>query len=191
MKIQRFLTMIVAGIMIFMMTGCADAPQAELDEANAALEAARSAGADRYVADKFAQAQTALDAATAEITKQNDKFAFSRNYDEAKNMLTAAKDAANEAANSVEAAKAQVKMEAEELLARIPDEIKAAKKAISKARVGKEGRAALEMIKNDMANTEASVAGVNTAMESGDYLTARDRASSILKKIASLTAEVK
>ncbi|MGD9488043.1 MAG: hypothetical protein AB7W47_08475 [Calditrichaceae bacterium] len=191
MKIQRFLTMIVAGIMIFMMTGCADAPQAELDEARAALEAARSAGADRYVADKFAQAQTALDAASAEITKQNDKFAFSRNYDEAKNMLVAARDAANEAANSVEAAKEQVKMEAEGLLARIPDEIKAAKKAISKARVGKEGRAALEMIKNDMASTEASVAGVSTAMESGDYLTARDRASSILKKIASLTAEVK
>ncbi len=191
MKIQRFLTMIVAGIMIFMMTGCADAPQAEIDEAKAALEAARSAGADRYVADKFAQAQSAFDAANAEITKQNDKFAFSRNYDEAKNMLVAARDAANEAANSVEAAKEQVKMEAEGLLAQIPDQIKNAKKAISKARVGKEGRAALEMIKNDLKNTEASVAGVNTAMESGDYLTARDRASSILKKIASLTAEVK
>ena len=53
-----FLTMI---LVMFAFTGCDDVPQQEIDDANAALDAAKKAEADMYVPDKYNAAKQALD----------------------------------------------------------------------------------------------------------------------------------
>ena len=59
-----FLTMI---LVMFAFIGCDDVPQQEIDDANAALEAAKKAEADRYVPDKYNAAKQSLDRAMAVV----------------------------------------------------------------------------------------------------------------------------
>ena len=105
-------------------------------------------------------------------------------------MLQAAKQAAEAAAAAVPAAKEQVKGEVEAMVAQIPEAVAAAKKAWRRAPRGKGTREALQMIKNDIEATEASLAEVTQAHEAGDYLGARQRAQSIMDKLKSLQAEL-
>ena len=182
-----------SGLLIFalaFMAGCAKPPQQDIDAAKAALEAAKTAEADRYVADKFKAAQDSLDAAMVEVENQNSKFALTRNYDQAQALLQSAVAAANAAAGEAAAAKEAARTAAEGLTQQLQTSIASAKALLAKAPKGKEGRAALEMIQNDIAGVEASLADISTATANGDYLTARDKAQAGLDKINGIIEEL-
>ena len=83
-----------------------------------------------------------------------------------------------------------MKAEVEGLLAQIPEEIKAARMAWKKAPRGKGTREPLAMMKQEIDDAEASVAAINTTMESGDYLAARQQAQQLISKIKQLQSEL-
>jgi tetratricopeptide (TPR) repeat protein len=182
MRIRFMLTLMVISSLLVIFMGCAEPPTQEMDEAKAALEAAKTAGADRYVPDMYNAAKKALDDALA-LVEQGD-------YDEAKTLLATAIETATNAANAVAGKKEEVKQEVEGMLQQIPEAVNQAKNLWKKAPRGKGTREALEMIKNDIAAAEASVAEVTSALESGDFLAARGRAQSIMKKLQSLQTEL-
>lgn len=181
----------LAMLLLVALVGCAKAPQEAIDAAKAALEAAKSMEADRYAAEQFTAAQDTLDAALAEIDKQNGKFALTRSYGSAAKLLASATTTANAAKDAAVANKAKMQAEAQQLLADAQAAITAGKALLKKAPRGKESRAAIEAMQTDMTSIETMLSEANTAMSNGDYLTARDKASASLSKANAIADEVK
>jgi chromosome segregation ATPase len=185
---KTLITLMVMALMLLMIAGCADPPQQLMDEVKSALDAAKNAEADQYVPDLYNAAKKMLDDALAMVEKEKEGW-FS-NYDEAITQLNAAKEAANKATEAVAAKKEEIKAAAEKMLQEIPAAVEKAKNLWKKAPRGKGTREALQMIKNDIEKTEASVTEVNAALESGNYLMAREKAQAIMKKLQSLQSEL-
>jgi hypothetical protein len=180
-----FLTMI---LVMFAFVGCDDVPQQEIDDANAALDAAKKAEADKYVPDKFNAAKQAMDGAMAVV--QEEESAMFSNFDEARNLLTTAKTAADEAAAAVPAKKEEVKQAAESILADIPAEVATTQKMWRSAPRGKGTREALQLIKEEVERTAAMQSQVQAALDGGDYLGAQQKAQEIVNKLKSLQGEL-
>jgi len=188
MRVKTIINLLAVILLALFLAGCDDVPQQAINDANAALDAAKKAGADKYVPQKYNAAKQALDKAMA-VVKEEESAMFG-SFDEARNLLAAAKSAAEDAANSVAAKKEQVKGEAEALLGQIPDQVKAAQSAWRKAPRGKGTREALQQMKAEIEQAAAQQAEVNTAIENGDYLTAKQKAQTISKKLQSLESEL-
>jgi ABC-type transporter Mla subunit MlaD len=180
-----FLTMIMV---MFAFIGCDDVPQQEIDDANSALAAAKTAEADKYVADKFNAAKQALDRAMAVV--QEEESAMFSNFDEARTLLATAKTAADEAAAAVSAKKEEVKQAAESALAGIPAEVATTEKMWRSAPRGKGTREALAMMKEEIDRTAAMQSQVQAALDGGDYLGAQQKAMEISGKLKSLQGEL-
>jgi DNA repair exonuclease SbcCD ATPase subunit len=189
MKLKLNVFILISTVLAFMIWGCGgEVPQQEIDAAKAAIESAKAAGADQYVPDKFNEAKRKLDNALSEVEKQKD--AMFGNFDEAKKMLAEVQTLAKEAADAVPAKKEEVKAQAENLLAQIPEAIKATKKMMYKKPRGKEGMAAIKMIKNELKQAEDSIPEIKAALDNGEYLQAKNKAQAIMDKINSLQAEL-
>ena len=184
-------SILVAGLAVAFMAGCAKAPEQEVAAAKSAIEAAKSAEADRYAAPEFTAAQDSLNAAMAEIEKQNSAFPLSRNYDHARKALTAVATAASAAQTNAVAAKEKVKIEADSAIAQTKVAIEDARGLLKKAPKGKEGKEALEAISNEISLVDSSLVEASTLVSSGDFMGARDKANAGLEKIASVSEELK
>jgi hypothetical protein len=180
-----FLTMI---LVMFAFVGCDDVPQQEIDDANAALDAAKKAEADKYVPDKYNAAKQAMDKAMA-VVQEEESSTFS-DFDEARNLLSTAKTAAEEATAAVPAKKEEAKQAAEAALATIPDEVATTQKMWRSAPRGKGTREALAMIKDEIAKTAEMQSQVQAAIDGGDYLGAQNKAQEIIGKLKSLQSEL-
>ncbi|MBN1895095.1 DUF4398 domain-containing protein [bacterium] len=191
MSVKSLLSLVAVILVMAFMAGCAKPPQADLDAAKAALEAAKAVGADRYVADVFNAAQDSLNAANTEIEAQNSKFALGRNYKKAQALLAAATRLANEAKDKTAARKEEVKAEALKLIEDVKVALKDAGKLIKRAPRGKEGRAAIDAMQAELKAVETSVAEAPALIESGDYITAHDRLQAGLAKVNSIIDELK
>jgi len=188
MRVKTIVSLLTVILLALFLAGCDDVPQQEIDEANAALDAAKKAGADKYVPAKYNAAKQALDKAMAAV-KEEESAMFS-NFDDAKSLLATAKTAAEDAAKAVPAKKEEVKGEAEVLLGQIPAGVKAAMDAWKRAPRGKGTREALQQIKAEIEQADADQAEVKTAIDNGDFLTAKQKAQSISKKLQSIQSEL-
>ncbi len=188
---KKSLVMSLALCALVAVIGCAKVPQEAVDAAKAALEAAKGLEADRYAADLFNAAQDTLEQAMAEIETQNGKFALTRSYAAAQGLLAAALNAANAAKDAAVVNKEKVKGEAQQLLTDAQAAVNASKELMKRAPRGKDTRAALEAMQNDMTAIENTLAEAATAMANGDFLAARDKAGAAMANANSIAEEVK
>ena len=72
MPIRAFV--VVLPMLIFLLSGCAAPPTAEADAARQSMAAAQSAGAEKYAATSFKEAEAAQSALDAEMKAQEGKF---------------------------------------------------------------------------------------------------------------------
>jgi len=177
-------------LLLALVSGCAKAPQQAVDTAKTALEAAKQAEADRYLADEFKAAQDSLNAALAEIEAQNSKFALSRNYGKATNLLEAATNSFNLIASQVETKKEEVRTEAQQMFIDLQNGLKEAKDLLKKAPKGKEGREVLDAIQGELTTVEGSLVEVTDLMNKGEFLSAKDILMAGLQKINSIKEEL-
>ena len=61
----------LAAILVLAAAGCSEPPQKEIDQAQAAIEAARAAGAPRFATDEYNAAATALEHARAAVDQRD------------------------------------------------------------------------------------------------------------------------
>ena len=125
MKVKSIITLMLTLTIALFLVSCGEVPQAEIDEAKAALDAAKNAEADKYVPELYNAAKRTLDNAMAMIEEEKD--AMFSNYDDATAELQKAKEAAAKAAEAVPAKKEEVKGEVDNLLAQIPELVKETK----------------------------------------------------------------
>lgn len=171
-------------------TGCAKPPEVEIANAKAAVEAAKAAEADRYVPAEYQALSDSLDAAMTEVENQKSKFAMFRSYKNVTAQLNNVVVLAEPVKEYALIRKEEVKEEAQQMLAEATTLVSEVNTLIARAPRGKEGKEALEAIKNDLALVEATLAEVSTLIESGDYMTALDKVNAATEKGNSLKMEL-
>ncbi|MFH1754792.1 MAG: hypothetical protein ABIA59_03730 [Candidatus Latescibacterota bacterium] len=170
--------------------GCAKAPEDQVTTTRSALDSAMTAEAEKYAPEKFQAAKDSLEVAMAEIEKQNSKFSLMRKYGKSEQQLQSAESIARSAAQAAAANKAQIKLEAEDMMSQLQTAITESKALIEKAPRGKEGVAAIESIKSDVAAIEMTLTDISTALGNEDFIGAREMARAGLEKIQAINGEL-
>jgi len=188
---KGLLKLVAFSVLVVTLASCAKAPQAEIDAANVAIEAAKTAGADRYVPESFNAASEALKTAVAAVEEQNSKFVLFRNYDAAKTTLASVGTLSTKAVEETTAKKAALKAEVTQAITDLGALIVANKEMLAKAPKGKEGKAALEAIGQEIAVVET----VNTEVTAGlanneDILTLSGKIKPAVEKAKAINTEL-
>ena len=190
MKRSFVLSLAASLAAVVLLSSCENAPQAEIDAAQAAVAELKSAEADRYLPAEFASAQDALNAAISSVETMNSKFALFRKYDESKAALDGVVTQAAGLKEAVAAKKEEVRVAVQDALTAAQTSLQETTDLLAKAPKGKEGKAAIEAISNELAVVGTSLTEVTTLVNNGDYLTAQDKVNAATEKIASLKAEI-
>ena len=187
---KRVSLALAALFILALIAGCSKAPEAEMQAANQAIEAARTAEAEAYAPAAWRTAQDTLQAANAAKTEQDGKFALFRSYGKSKEMFVAAQTLANAASAAAETEKEKVKNEVIGLLSQAKAGIDAATAALAKAPKGKDTKAELELIKADLDGLTPAYADAEADFNGGKYLSARTKIQGVIAKAQSITDEI-
>lgn len=187
MKNRLFLGFVVA--MAVIATSCGKMPQDDINATKAAVEAAKTAQADVYMAPEFKSLQDSLTVVMQGMEAENSKFM--KNFDALTVKLDTLKSQAEAIAAAVPAKKQAVKQEAGTTLAAVKTAIEETKALLTKAPKGKEGKEALEQISNELNVVETTVGEVETSL-TGDvnYVQVLDKLNAAQKSVADLNAEL-
>lgn len=187
MKNRFFLGFVVA--MAVVATSCGKMPQDDINATKAAVETAKAAQADVYMAPEFKALQDSLTVVMQGIEAENSKFL--KNFDALTVKLDTLKSQAEAIAVAVPAKKQAVKQEAETTLAAVKTAIEETQALLAKAPKGKEGKEALEQISNELNVVATTVGEVETSL-TGDvnYIQVLDKLNASQKSVADLNAEL-
>ncbi|MBP1597107.1 MAG: hypothetical protein H6Q05_2484 [Acidobacteria bacterium] len=178
---------VTASLLFF---ACASAPKEEIAATQAAIQAAQIDDVRTYAADSLKVAEDTLSKAMAEVQTQDDKFAMSRDYKAASDLLKAAKDEAAKAVSDAQGNKAKAKADAEAILATLPTLFADAAKTLATAPKGKDTKAELEALAADLKSAEEAAASANVAMTQEKFADALAQANTAKSKADSVIAQV-
>jgi len=176
-------------LMVAVLASCGKKPQAEIDAANAAIEAAKTAEAAVYVPEEFAALQDSLNTIMEEITAQDSKLF--KNFGSAKEKLTSILTIADQVTANAGTKKEETKAEVANLLESIKPVIEENGKLIPKLPRGKEGAEVIEQIKADVATVDAAVVEAQGLFDNGSFMDAFNKIKAAKEKADGLNAEVK
>ncbi len=178
---------LVASVFFF---ACASAPKEEIAATQAAIQAAQTDDVRTYAEDSLKDATDTMAKATAEVQTQDDKFALSRDYKAASDLLKQAKEKAAKAVTDAQANKAKAKSDAEALIASLTPMLADAKKALSTAPRGKDTKAELEALASDLKTAEEATAAASQAMSQEKFKDALAQAETAKAKATGVIDQV-
>jgi hypothetical protein len=187
---KALLTILLVLGLTILLAGCASAPTQEINAAKAAITSIQTDDVRTYAPESLKAAEDELNKALADVQAQDNKFGLSRDYKQAATMLKSAQDLAEKAKNDAQVAKAKAKSDAEATIAALPQSIEEAKKALAKAPRGKDTRADLEAMQNDLKLAEEALGEANTAMAASKYSDALAKAESAKSKATAIIDQV-
>ncbi len=180
----------VMALMLLALIGCSKAPEAEMQAAKTAMDAAKAAEAELYAPDAYRVANDTLNAANAAKTEQDSKFALFRSYGKSKEMFVRAQALASKAASDAAAEKERVKQEVMGLMTQAKAAVDTAAAALAKAPKGKDTKAELELIKTDLDALTPAMTQAEADFNAGKYLTAKTDYEAIIQKAKGITDEI-
>jgi len=186
---MKYFRYVVSSIMvmslIMMFIGCAKPPEAEKAAAKAAMDAAVTAGADKYAAADFKTAKGAWDASEGQM---NDK-----KYEEAKQGYVTAKAAFDKAAGAAAAGKKAVTDEANAAIAALEDgwkNLAGAAKAVEKKMKDKQEAWAADtkVFEDGLKATKDMIAGdpAGAKKKAGELKSIIDKWDATFKELAAI-----
>jgi len=190
MKNKLFFAVLTLSVIILIASGCQKIPQVQLDLAKVALDSAKTAQADRYLPAEFNAIQDTFDVAVSTVENMKSKSFWKRNYKEAAAQLDRVKAKADEVITNTAAKKEEVRQQAEAAIVEINALVVENKALIKKAPKGKEGKAALEAIQQDLNVIESTVTEAQGILAQGDFLTANDKLTAAKEKALAIKAEL-
>jgi hypothetical protein len=186
---------LVAALLFF---GCASAPKEEIAATQTALQAAQTDDVRTYSPDSLKAAEDLMSKATAEVQTQDNKFALSRDYKGASDLLKQAKDAAAKAQTDAQEAKTRAKADAEATIATLTTLLEDAKKALATAPKGKDTKAELEALQADLTAAGEASTAASQAMAQEKYAdalaqanTAKTKATAIIDQVNAAKEKIK
>jgi hypothetical protein len=179
----------IAALMVAaVFTGCGKMPNAEIDLANAAIDSARTAGADVYVPEAYNVLMDSMNAAMVLVEGQNSKFI--KSYGEAREKLAQIALDARQVRQNAETRKEELRVSIQKTVSEVMALLDEDRQLIAKAPKGKEGTAALQAIKNELNVIEASVAEIETMFEKGELLDCNNKVTAAKEKASAIKAEL-
>jgi len=173
---RRALVVTMAMTMAWTLAGCAKPPQAAIDGAKQAIDAARSAEAGTYAPDSSRTAEDATGRLDAELKAQNQKPAILRSYKTTTELSEAAQVAAQKAVVDADAGKQKVRQEATLAIESTREAAGQARAAVGKLPKSAAAQAARQPIEADLAAAEAVLADAQSALAAGKLTDARTKA---------------
>lgn len=161
---------------------CGDPPDKEIQQAQSAIEGARSAGANEYAHDEFAAAEDALKRAREAVDDRDYRLALNNALD----ARERAQNAAREANDKKNAARANAERE-------LLDAMTALNDAHAKLRSAEASRApakALAGPRHDIAASEEAVQKARAVFDKGDYPAALAQSRQISARLRTTAAEL-
>ena len=175
-------------VSIFLLSGCDELPQTEIDQASAAIEEAKVAGAEVYASEGFVALQDSLKSVMEGVEAQNSKFF--KNFTVSKEGLAGVTEYAGTVKQQAETRKVALKNEIQSTIAEVKTLIEANRQLILEAPRGKEGTTALVAIQDELTAIETSMTETSTLLEKGEYLTSLDKAKAAKEKASSINTEL-
>ncbi len=188
MKLVWMAALTLAGALLF--SACASAPKEEIASTRDAVKAAQTEDVQAYAPEQARDAEDTLNKALAEVQTQDNKFALSRDYKGASDLLKQAKEKAAKAQEEAVAKKAKAKTDAEAAVAALTPLLEDAKKALATAPKGKDTRADLEAMQSDLKSAEEAAAEAAQSNVQGKYLDAIAKADSAKTKASAIVEQV-
>jgi hypothetical protein len=176
---------------MFILVGCTKQPSEDINAAQKAVEDLKATGAEKYIPEDTKKVDDSLAAALNEIKAQDGKFALSRNYDKAKQMLAQVKADAEKVKVDIAAKKEEAKKNALAGQQAARASVKEAKALLAKAPMGKGARADIEALKGDIKGLEDSVPELQQLIDKEDYAVAIDKAKAIKEKADGVSNQIK
>jgi hypothetical protein len=173
-----------------LISGCASAPTEEINATKAAVTSAQTDDIRTYAPEALKAAEDTLAKATGEVQTQEAKSGFSRDYKAASELLKQAKDAAAKAHADAQANKAKTKADAEALIAGLATQLADAKKALATAPKGKDTKAELEALQNDLKSADEAAAAASTAISQEKFMDALGQAKAAKAKADGVIEQV-
>jgi len=187
---NRFFLVVATVAAVAIMTSCAKVPQEALDAAKAAIETAKTAQADVYFPAEFAALNDQLTVINQDIETQKSKTA--KDFKLVKTNAEAITLQAGELTAKVEAKKVEVKTGAEKMMTDVTALLDEAKALLLKAPKGKEGKAVLEQMKNEITAVETSLADTKALYDGGtNYVQVVDKIKAATDTLNGIIAELK
>ena len=171
-----------------MLTSCSKLPQAEMDAAAAAIDSAKTVGADIYVHELFVALQDSMNIATVNIETQKSKFF--KNYTPAKEQLIRVAQFAGEVKQKSEIRKEELKVEIQNTIAEVKALIESDRQLVQQAPRGKEGTSALVAIKAEIDAVETAINESTALYETGDYIATLDKVKAAKEKASAINTEL-
>ena len=186
-KIRRVRALLLAAALggAFSLWGCEEAPSGDLDRARLAIEEARASGAATWTPEEFAHAERMAEVGASEIKAQSERYAFSRNYGRAREILAAARQDALAARDAAQREKEHAKGDAIESLGRARTTLQGAHAALQIAPSPRDGRAELARLRSDLLSVESQFADVERLIQTEDYRAAAARAQGLAARVQS------
>jgi methyl-accepting chemotaxis protein len=189
MKNKLFLAIATVAVAA-LMASCAKVPQEALDAAKAALDSAKTVQTDVYFPAEFAALNDSLTVMLQNIETQKSKSA--KDFKAIKVAAEGIALKATELTGNVEAKKAEVKAEAETMMAGAKTALDEAKALLLKAPKGKEGKAVVEEMKNELTVIETSLTDAQTLFDGGtNYVEVVDKVKAATESINGIVGELK
>ena len=189
MTMKKKLMLVVMALSIAVLfSSCGKVPQTEIDSANAAIDSAKMAGADVYVAEDFAALQDSMRVITENVEAQKSKLFAS--YGKVKEQLAQVNEMAVAAQSKADARKEEIKQEIESIQSEVTSLQAQNNELVTQAPKGKEGTAALEAIKSDINLIDSSMGEVKNLEASGDLISAQDKVKAAKEKAQSINSEL-
>lgn len=185
---KNLMTLFAALSVAVILSSCGKVPQVEIDAANAAIEAAKTAGADVYVTTDFAALQDSMNVVNQKVEEQNGKMF--KSYKDVNAMLVVVTQMAADIQGKTETRKEEIRQEVATIQTEVAALISQNNELVAQAPKGKEGTAALEAIKSDITMVETSMTEVGGQLASDQLLPALDKAKAAKEKAQALNTEL-
>jgi hypothetical protein len=196
MRYGLLVALTIAASMFFF--ACASAPKEEIAATQAAIQSASIDDVRTYAAESLKDAEDTMAKATAEVQAQDEKFALSRDYKQASELLKQAKEKAAKAVTDAQANKAKAKSDAEALIASLTSLLADAKKTLATAPKGKDTKAELEAMQGDLKTAEEAATAATQAMSQEKFKdalaqanTAKSKADGIIEQVTAAKEKLK
>ena len=187
---KKNLLFVIASVSLMLIfAGCAKLPQVEIDAAKAAIEEVRAAQADVYLPGEFSAINDSLRVALEKVEAQKGKLF--KSYKKVKLQLVNIPTMAATLKANTETKKAEVKAEAETILAAVTAMQLENNTLAAKLPMGKNEREAVEAIKAELGVIDGAVTEVSTMLTNGDFMGALNKVNAVKQQVEAKNLEIK
>ena len=184
---KRKLLIVLLGVGL-LFSSCAKFPQIELDAAKAAVLDVKNGGADLYVPADYQALSDSM--AKASLLADAGKAKWFPSYKDANAELVVVNKLVTEVNAKNETRKAELKAETSKLVLEVDSLVVADKALLVKAPKGKDGKAVLDAINNDINVIVATLEEVRVHLAKVELLEANSKIKAAKEKATTINAEL-